>query len=1397
MFRFSSAYGCDVINNAVNTLIENNDAFRLHFTEENGYPVQAVIPHKHEAIPEYDMQGKTQEKTDTFFKTLAQEPFTIELNNMYRFAAVKFDGGQSGIFFCLHHLICDAWSISLIGKEILHYLKQNTAENTETKPKPSFLDAVEAEQRYITSTQYEKDKVYWDAAFIDKPQICRIKEINETRDSKTNGYTRKLDNDFCHEINEYCIREDITPAVLFETAVIVYLHRTNEYATPVTIGVPVLNRYTTAEKNTIGMFISTAFLSVSVDKNGSIKDLQESITEKHIGVFRHQKYPISNVLQSIRAKDSDFSGMRDVVLSYQNARIYSSGEDISVSWYPSGHSEVPLCVHIEDLSNTGNYRLHFDYQTAVLSDSEVTKLCDRLLHIIRQMMDKSTLKVKDIQIMSPDEYRKVIHDFNDTAVEYPKDKCIHQLFEEQVKRIPDSVAVVFEEKEYTYRQINEMANSLAHILREKGVGRDDIVAIVAKRSYKIIVAQLAILKAGGAFMFINPGYPKERIDFMLNDAGCKVILTYGVEIEGINMDDDSIFTYNSSALENVNVSDDLCYVIFTSGSTGQPKATMLTHKNFVNFCDNNNNNNIQVTIAKTCNSFFCLGEFVFDMASAEVYLALLNNHKVILPNDDQLATPEKLAILIKKYDVDFILTTPTRILSYLNNVIFAKSIEHFKVISLGGEILTVETISLLKKYTNAIILNGYGPAETTQGCTWTKIDGDISIGMPIANTQTYILDKNLTPLPIGVAGELCISGDGVGRGYLNRPELTAERFVPNPFIESSRMYKTGDLARWREDGQLEYIGRIDNQIKLRGIRIELGEIESEIAKFEGIKQIAVVDKKDETGRQYICAYYTADGTSACDETLDESFLRTELAKTLPRYMIPHFFTQVDSFPTTTSGKTDRKSFPEPDFTQTYSNAEYSAPVTKQEKALVRILEAVLGVSPIGMNDDFFDIGGDSLKVIEYATKAQSDGIHFEVQDVFEYPTPAALINRITRDSKQVVQYNADDFDAIHWLLKLSKQSAGVAAPKSPIGDVIITGATGWLGVHVLDEFLSSEPGTAYCLVRGTNLLDSQNKLTSALRHYFGDKHNDNKRIIVVCGDITDKILLEKPINTIIHNAANVKHYGAYKDSYNSNVIGTKNMIALAKEKDALLVHISTASVSGNSFNHDPNFPATVFDETKLYIGQPLENVYVRSKFEAETAVLEARSEGLDAVVIRVGNLANRRSDLMFQKNHGENATLSILKAFADLGVYPRQMAMFPIELSPVDDTARAIIKLTQHYDKVRHMFHTYHDKPIQFINFVKALKSAGIRMKAVSVKRFLQEVSKTADIPSKAHIYENFVKYTNADGSLSIQSNIKLCNRQTARHLNTIGFNWSKINRDYLSRYIEYFQKLDYLGYNL
>ena len=652
--------------------------------------------------------------------------------------------------------------------------------------------------------------------------------------------------------------------------------------------------------------------------------------------------------------------------------------------------------------------------------------------------------------------------------------------------------------------------------------------------------------------------------------------------------------------------------------------------------------------------------------------------------------------------------------------------------------------------------------------------------------------------PIGVTGELCIAGDGVGAGYLNRPELTAERFIDNPFGEG-KLYKTGDLAYWREDGNIAYVGRNDFQVKIRGLRIELGEIENAICGIDGISQAVVVVRKNNEGRQLICAFYTGAEVDAKD-------IRSYIGKRLPKYMLPHICTRLDEMPLTSSGKINRKALPEIDLANIANDTEYVAPETQMQKELCKLIELVLITSPVGITDDFFDLGGDSLKAIEFVSKAHNEGIYFNLQNVFDYPTVKALCECIENGDKQVISFADVDFTDVNKVLEKNKVEYITAPQKTDVGNILLAGATGYLGIHILADFLGNDNGIAYCLVRGKNKVDSTKRLQNLLNFYFGDKYTDMNRIEVICADLQkDKFgltdneygdLLSK-VDTVINCAASVKHYGSYKYFYEANVETTKRLIEFCKEADAKLIHTSTISVSGNSMADE--FTGFISEETlhfyesTLYIGQPLDNVYARSKFEAEKAVLDAMADGLQANIMRMGNLTNRLSDGQFQKNHESNAFLQRVRAVLELGVAPDYLIPLYAEFTPIDEAANAVMTIARHFNAEQNVFHINSIKVVYMDKLLEIFNQLGFSLDAVSGAEFTEALRQSAKQTGLEHIFETFINDMDENDQLNYDSNIRIENDFTVEYLRKLGFEWSDIDIEYLRKYVEYFRKIGYL----
>lgn len=627
-----------------------------------------------------------------------------------------------------------------------------------------------------------------------------------------------------------------------------------------------------------------------------------------------------------------------------------------------------------------------------------TNVLTHISNVLKEVIHNSNIKLKDINMLSSAEENLLVH-FNDTNTEYPKDKTLHELFEEQAEKTPDNISVVFENNKLTYKELNEKANKLARILREKGVRKNDIVGIMVDRSIEMIIAIIAILKAGGAYLPIDPNYPMERITYILEDSQAKILLVQNDNLETIsfhgnviNLSNDESYIGSEENLENVNSSSDLAYIIYTSGSTGKPKGTEVMHYNVSRVVKNTN----YISICKD-DTILQLSNYAFDGSVFDIYGALLNGAKIILMDKETVINMDKLENLIINEKVSIFFVTTALFNTLVDNKI--KCFRNIRKILFGGErISVIHARKALEYLGKDKLIHVYGPTESTVFTTYYYINNidieakNIAIGSPISNTEVYITNKNGRLSPIGVPGEINISGDGLVRGYLNRPELTLEKFTSNPFKETGRIYKTGDLGRWLRDGNIEFLGRIDQQVKIRGFRIELGEIEKSLLDNDKIKEAIVIDREDELRNKYLCAYLVT------YEKVTVKEIREYLNERLPDYMIPEYFVELDRIPLNNNGKIDKKILPKPDGNINKEN-QYEAPRNKTENKLAEIWEELLKINKIGINDNFFELGGNSLKSIVLVDRINKClRVNISISDVFKNNCISSLAKFISNEN---------------------------------------------------------------------------------------------------------------------------------------------------------------------------------------------------------------------------------------------------------------------------------------------------------------------------------------------------------------------------------------------------------------
>ena len=695
----------------------------------------------------------------------------------------------------------------------------------------------------------------------------------------------------------------------------------------------------------------------------------------------------------------------NVQFAYENYPVdYSLHKMVEISESKGVEkTEYPLSIAAYLASN--ELKVRYSYQTEHFDKNIIDKLAKHLEKFLEKVVDNPDISVDRMDILTEEEKKQQLVEWNGTTAEYPKDKCIHELFEEQVKKNPEAIAVVFEDKHLTYGELNAKSNQLARYLRKRGIKADDLVGICMEKSLEMLIGILGILKAGGAYVPLDPSYPKDRLDYMKSDSGARII----IDTEYLQNED--IWKEPRENLRKITSPQNLAYVIYTSGSTGRPKGVQINHESVVNYIIWGKEYYCDFSASPT----LLHGSIVFDMAVTSTYLPLLKGEKIIIGSSKELAITEDLSLLK---------ITPSHLRAFFKDG--SKSISHVDSLLIGGEALSPDTVALVSNLVDAShTYNEYGPTETTVACSVFEILDNLTlIGKPISNVQMYILDQNQQLIPNGVAGEICIGGIGLARGYLNQPDLTAEKFIANPFDNGNRLYRTGDLGRYLPDGNIEFLGRIDNQVKIRGFRIELGEIESAINDCDQVRTSVALAKdgqlivyivpsnvenleesyKFKTQQDEEIAVFVGEKTAELVETI-----RSKISQKLPEYMMPSYFVVLEKIPLTPNGKTDDKLLQTLDTGKILPIDKYIPPRNEIERKLCEIWQEILHLDKVGINDNFFKIGGDSILAIQVISRAKKQGILVSVKDLFLSKNISALSEMAEAQRIGETEFYPDNF----------------------------------------------------------------------------------------------------------------------------------------------------------------------------------------------------------------------------------------------------------------------------------------------------------------------------------------------------------------------------------------------------
>ena len=1377
-----------LLEKAINIFVEKNKNIRFQLNQDSN----GVTQYEKEYIPfSVDYVFLTPENRDEIFNSISRRVFTLFDSPLYYFEIYETADNTGGFFVCVHHMICDAWSMSLLVNSIVSiYSKLVKNEDVDFSYDYDYLDFINQEEKYKSSNRFQKDKEFWNSLF-DENIFDDVFSANlNTTSTITFEASRaefKLSKAFTEKIVHFCKEINTSPFTLILFLMGIYegkIKQTNN----VVLSSPILNRTSMKEKETFGLFVNNMLYKLNIDYNSSFYECIQELNKCQFSYFRHQKYPSQTLVEDIKNKFNIRENLYSTSVSYQNARMNHSTDNISYSteWFFNGYSSIPLVMHIYDMDDTDSLSFIYDYQNCFFDYSQIKDIHNRILHICEQVMENKDISIKDIQLVTEAERDLILNQFNDTFVEYDTTKTIIDLFERQVQLYPHKKAIICGGKDISFKGLDILTDKFSGFLQSKyKVNAQDTISILLDRSIDLIVVILSVLKCGASYVLVDPSHPLDRKKYMIDNSNSRYVISNMdfdyenvIHIDSI-LDLDLNYKYNKPKIS----SNDNMYLLYTSGSTGKPKAVTISHRNFHNYLLGISRE-VEYLLEKTVLS---MASISFDVFGYELWVTILNGLTLVLATSNELNDFTSLNDLILKYNVNILYGTPSKILSLMSANNCRDSFKLLTDIGIGGESLSQSFLDDLNLITSANIYNMYGPTETTVGCCSKKLAKKnklITIGKPLANVKFYVLDNNLNLCPPEIKGELYISGDGVSKGYFGRDDLTKKAFMQDIFNPSLTMYKSGDVVSWTKQGEIVFYGRADSQIKIRGYRIELSEIETVLCEHKFIKSCAVIDYSY-NNREFLCAYYTS------DFTIQNYELKVFLSKKLPYYMIPSYFISLPTLPLNVNGKIDRKKLPSP-----FKNAKetkYVKPETKLQKVICKALEDALSINDISINEDFSNLGIDSLSIIRVQSKLSTLNISIPTQYFYDYANVKDLCFALENTSSNTDNSLSSD---VYPFLKHDVKS--IHTKKHYYKNVLVTGATGFLGIHLLDNLLQKDCNI-YCLIRSSSVEAARKRLVSMFDFYFKDKYDTDflfSKIKVVVGDITYKNLgltdelfeeLGQTVDLVIHSAALVKHMGKYEDFEKLNLNGTKNVADFCMKYDIFLNHISTISVSGDFMPLSSTTDDVPFTEEDFFIGQNYnENYYIRSKILTEEFLLNNIKAGnLRANIYRIGNLTARYVDGVFQYNIDSNAFYNKLQFILKNKFYFESSVVQYFDMSPVDDVANAIIGIIYNYGDLNKIFHVFNPVKFNMQTLVENLNKLGYNIKIVSDNQFYKKLSKI-DLSANSLVISDYSLYTNIP-YLNIKTNCDI----TLNYLKHFNFSYGKIDLEYLYKLTNYINNIN------
>ena len=1383
-------------------LIEQYDIFRTVFVYAKiARPVQVVMKEQRSCINFENITHLSVDEQQIFIEAFKDQDkikgFDLSEGQLIRLSAIQTGNDCCKLIWSFHHIIMDGWCLGIILKE---FFRIYAALQKKQMPEIAEICSYSKYISWLENQDYKAAAAYWDeylcgyeeAALLPKKGGVSVQGSYEREE-----YQLKIDEAIGCSLENMTRKNNVTMNTLFQTIWGLLLARYNN-TNDVVFGAVVSGRphEIAGVENIVGLFINTLPVRIKCDGSQAIVKLMQAVQQAVIDSERYSYCSLAEIQGRTSLKDA----LLNHIVAFENYPLEEvMNGDLGVEIKGSEVFEQTNYDFNVVIIPGRELSIKFIYNALVYDKWFIEELEGHIKTMLTEVLDNPGILVKDINIVTTEEEKKLLVAFNHTEMEYPRNKVISELFEEQVMKTPDNIAVAFLDRQLTYGVLNERANQLARVLRNKGIKANSIVGIMAERSPEMILGVIGILKAGGTYLPIDPEYPENRISYMLEDSRTRILLTQKHLVNQISFNGEIIildclelYQGETANLTCENTVKDRAYVIYTSGSTGTPKGVEVEQASLTNLVYWHQR---VYNITARDRATVVAGQ-AFDASVWEIWPYLLAGAGLYIPDNETRMSPLRLIEWLKDYKIT-VCFMPTPLAEALLIEKWPDNIP-LRAMLTGGDKLRRRPSSTLPFR----LFNHYGPTESTVVTTWGVVGSDSdnsvlpSIGRPMDNTQVYIVDRYNKLQPVGAPGELCISGDGLARGYLNRPELTAEKFVENPFALGKLMYRTGDLVKWLPDGNIEFVGRVDQQVKIRGFRIELGEIESRLLKHPSVADAVVIVRQDKADDKYLAAYVAAEHEVATDE------LREYMLMELPEYMVPVYFTQLDKLPLTPNGKIDRRALPQPEGWGT-TGERYAAPRNKADDKIQNVWQEILGVDRVGIDDNFFALGGNSLKAIQVVAKLALD-FEIGINDIFQYQTIRKLsdVIKYSKDRLKEMLAAMDEVAATRgkysgfdgelrnalrdYRLKNQAYEQIDLSDTVDYKNVLVAGGTGYLGIHILYQLLKHTDYMVYVPVRGKNDSEAKERLWAKLNFHFKLNRNEcdsfETRMCIFHGDLSKEyfgltsekyIELAGKIDCIINSAANVKHYGHYSEFIDVNVKGNERLVDFANTGSSKSYNfISTTSIGSGFIDGKAK---AVFTEYDCDLGQKSDNYYVATKLEAEKFLLRARQAGLNVNIFRVGNLVFDSASGVFQENIENNAFYTIVKSLIKLGYFP-EIKEKTMNFSFIDYVAKAIVLLFDKKNLQGETYHIFNPHQISMIIFAELLKQAGINADTIALGKFVKYLyARYEDEETKNYITRIMV-HSNVFFEGASKTSFIIRNQKTESILQALNFEWPELD---------------------